>query len=154
MKTVATYHVVGFGQVNVVEQSDAGDRFWDLFGSSGECFNEGSPFRTRPTRCAVEQFLTHQLKEVLGRLETECERNRIGQGGLDEAVHEAAQKNNARLNQTAGSRQQDRLISAAEAEASRMNNGGRISQLAYLFEVYGEAGAIEVLRMARARNPG
>ncbi len=154
MKTVATYHVLGFGRVDVVEQNDAGDRFWDLFGSSGECLNEGSLFRTRPKRRAVEQFLTRQLKEVLSRLETECERNRVGQEEMDEAVHEAAQKNDAKLNQTAGSRQQERLISAAEAEAARVNNGGRIHQLAYLFEVYGESGTIEVLRKAGAQNRG
>jgi hypothetical protein len=150
MKTVATYHVLGFGQVDIVEQNDAGDRFWDLFGSSGECLNEGSPFRRKPTRRAVEQFLSRQLKEVLRRLEKECEQNRIGQEGLDEAVHEAAQGNNTKLNQTAGSRQQERLISAAEAEAARVNNGGRVRQLAYLFEVYGEAETIEVLRKAGA----
>lgn len=150
MRTVATYHVLGFGRVDLVEQSRAGDRFWDLFGSSGECLNEGNPFHRKPTRRAVEQFLACELKEVLVRLETECDRNRIGQEGLDEAVHEAAQRKNARLNQTAGSRQQERLISAAEAEATRVNNGGRIHQLSYLFEVYGEAGTIEVLRKAGA----
>jgi len=88
MRTVATYHVLGFGRVDLVEQSRAGDRFWDLFGSSGECLNEGNPFHRKPTRRAVEQFLACELKEVLVRLETECDRNRIGQEGLDEAVHE------------------------------------------------------------------
>lgn len=150
MKTAATYHVPGFGDVDVVEQSDAGERFWDLFGSADECLNEGHPFWGKPTRRAVEQFLSHQLKEVLGRLEKECERNRIGQEELDEAVHEAAQRNNARLNQTVDGRQQERLISTAETEAARINNGGRAHQLSYLFEVYGEAGAIEVLRKAGA----
>lgn len=150
MKTAATYHVPGFGDVDVVEQNDAGERFWDLFGSAGECLNEGHPFWTKPTRRAVEQFLSRQLKEVLGRLEKECERNRIGQEELDEAVHEAAQRNNARLNQTVDGRQQERLISTAEIEAARINNGGRAHQLSYLFEVYGEAGAIEVLRKAGA----
>ncbi len=154
MKTVAHYHVPGFGSVEVVEQNDAGDRFWDVFGSSGECLNEGSPFRRKPTRRAVEQFLACQLKEVLGRLETECERNRIGQEELDEAVHEAAQRNNTRVNHTAGSRRQERLISAAEAEAARVNNGGRVRQLAYLFEVYGESGTIEGLRGAGAHDRG
>lgn len=82
MKTVASYHVLGFGQVGVVEQNDAVDRFWDLFGSTGECLNEGSPFRRKPTRRAVKEFLSRQLKEVVGRLEKERERNRIGQGKL------------------------------------------------------------------------
>lgn len=150
MKTVASYHVLGFGQVGVVEQNDAVDRFWDLFGSTGECLNEGSPFRRKPTRRAVKEFLSRQLKEVVGRLEKERERNRIGQGKLDEAVHEAAQMANARLNQTAEDREQERLISSAEAEAARINNGGRVRQLAYLFEVYGETGAIEVLQHAGA----
>lgn len=150
MKTVANHHVLGFGQVDVVEQNDAGDRFWDLFGSTGECFNEGSPFRRKPTRRAVKEFLSCQLNEVLSRLERECERNRIGQEELDEAVHEAAQINNGKLNQTAEGRQQERLISAAEAEAARINNGGRIRQLTYLFEVYGETGAIEVLQKTGA----
>lgn len=150
MKTVATYHVSGFGQVDVVEQNDAGDRFWDLFGPTGECLNEGSPFRPKPTRPAVEEFLSRQLKEILSRLEKECERNRIAHEELDEAVHEAAQRNNARLNQTVDGRQQERLISTAETEAARINNGGRSHQLSYLFEVYGEAGAIEMLRKAGA----
>lgn len=154
MKTVAHYRVRGFGQVDVIEQNDAGDRFWDLFGSSGECLNEGSPFWEKPTRREVEEFLSRQLKEILSRLVTECERNRVGQEELDEAVHEAAQRNNARLNQTVEGRQQERLISAAEAEAARVNNGGRIHQLAYLFEVYGESVAIEVLRKAGAQNRG
>ena len=150
MNTVASYHMLGFGQVEVIEQEDAGDRFWDLFGSTGECLNEGSPFRRKPTRHAVEEFLSRQLKEVLSRLEKECERNQIGQEELDEAVHEAAQMNNARLTQTAESREQERLISAAETEAARINNGGRVHQLAYLFEVYGETGAIEVLQKSGA----
>jgi len=150
MKTVAGYPVLGFGQVDVVEHNDAGDRFWDLFGSTGECLNEGSPFRRKPTHRAVKAFLTCQLKGVVSRLERECERNRIGQQELDEAVHEAAQMNNARLNQTAESSQQKLLISTAEAEAARINNGGRVRQLAYLFEVYGETGAIELLQLAGA----
>lgn len=150
MKTVAGYRVLGFGQVEVVEQNDAGDRFWDLFGATGECLNEGSPFRKKPTRGAVEEFLSRQLKEVLSRLEKECERNRIGEEELDEAVHEAVQVNNARLNQTVEGQQQERLISAAETGAARINNGGRVHQLAYLFEVYGETGAIEVLKQAEA----
>lgn len=154
MKTVAHYHVPGFGSVEVVEQSDAGDRFWDVFGSSGECLNEGSPFRRKPTRRAVEQFLACQLKEVLGRLETECERNRIGQEELDEAVHEAAQAKKTDLGQAVGSRQREQLISAAEEQAARINNEGRARQLAYLLEVYGEAETIEVLRGAGAHDRG
>jgi hypothetical protein len=150
MIPVVSYSIPGFGQVDVIEQNHAGDRFWDLFGSSGECLNEGSPFHKKPTRHAVEEFLSVQLKEVLHRLETACERNKIGQEELDEAVHEAAQMNNTRLSQTAEGRKQERLISAAEAEAARINNGGCIHQLAYLFEVYGETGAIEVLRKAGA----
>ncbi len=149
MKTIAAYHVLGFDQVDLVEQNDAGGRFWDLFGSSGECLNEGSPFWEKPTRREVEEFLSRQLKEILGRLERECERNQLGQEELDGAVHEAAQRNNANLNQTAGSRQQEQLISAAEEQAARINNEGRVRQLAYLLEVYGEAGAVEVLRKAR-----
>lgn len=150
MLTVTSYHVPGFGAVDVVEQNDAGDRFWDLFASSGECLNEGDPFWREPTRNQVEEFLARQLKEVLSRLEKECERNQIGQEHLDEAVHEAAQTNNSRLDQAAEAHQQEQLIAAAEEEAARINNGGHTRQLAHLFEVYGEAGAIEVLRMVRA----
>ena len=150
MKTVANYHVLGFGQVDVVEQNDASDRFWDLFGSTGECLNEGSPFRRKPTRRAGKEFLLRQLKGDLGRLEKECERHRVGEEELDEAIHQAAQMNNARLNQTAESSHHERLISTAEAEAARINNGGRVRQLAYLFEVYGETGAIELLQLAGA----
>ena len=150
MLTVASYHVPGFGAVDVVEQNDAGDRFWDLFASSGECLNEGDPFWREPTRNQVEEFLARQLKEVLSRLEKECERNQIGQEHLDEAVHEAAQTNNSRLDQAAEAHQQEQLIATAETEAARINNGGRTRQLAYLIEVYGEAGTIEVLRKARA----
>src|SRR5437899_2236520 len=102
----------------------------------GNVSTEGSPFQRKPTRLAVEKYLALQLKEFLSRLEKECERNRIGQEELDEAVHEAAQMNNTRLSQTAEGRKQERLISAAEAEAARINNGGCIHQLAYLFEVY------------------
>lgn len=149
MKTVATHHVLGFGRVDVVEQGDAGDRFWDLFGPTGECLNEGRPFRAKPTRRTVEGFLAHQLKEILSRLEKECERYRIGQEELDEAVHEAAQMNNLRLNQMAGSRRQERLISTAEAKAARINNGGCVHQLAYLFEAHGEAGVLDVLKNVR-----
>jgi hypothetical protein len=148
MITVASYRVLGFGDVNVVEQNGAGDRFWDLFASSGECLNEGNPFWRKPTRREVEEYLSRQLKEVLSRLEKECERNRIGQEELDEAVHEAAQRNNARLNQAAEGRQ-ERLISAAEEKSVRINNEGRPRQLAYLFEVYGEAGTLEALKKAR-----
>lgn len=149
MITVTTHHVPGFGRIDVVEQNDAGGRFWDLFGSSGECLNEGSPFWEKPTRREVEEFLSRQLKEILGRLERECERNQLGQEELDGAMHEAAQQNNAKLNQTAESRRQEQLISAAEDQAARINNEGRARQLAYLLEVYGEAGALEVLRTAR-----
>lgn len=153
MKTVATHHVLGFGEVDVVEQNDAGHCFWGLFGSAGACLNEGHPFWTKPTRRAVEQFLSGQLKKVLSRLETECARNRIGQEDLDQLVHEATQRNNARLNEAAESRQQERLISEAEEQGARINNEGRAGQLAYLFEVYGEAGTIEALRKAAGCAP-
>ena len=149
MTTVAGYQVTGFGLVHVVEQNDAGDCYWDLFASSGECLNEGNPFRTKLTRHEVEAFLSHQLKEILSRLETERERNRIAQEELDEAIHEAAQTENARLNQTFEAREQERLVSTAEEKAARINNRGCVSQLAYLFEVYGEAGALEALKKAR-----
>jgi hypothetical protein len=149
MTSVASYTIPGFGEVDVVEQNDAGDRSWDLFAPSGECLNEGHPFDRKPTRRALEEFLSAQLKEVLHRLETECERNRIGQEELDEAVYEAARVNNVRLNETAKKQRQERLISTTEEKAARINNEGRTRQLAYLFEVYGEAGALEVLKKAR-----
>ena len=149
MKTVASYHVLGFGQVDVVEQDDTGDCFWDLFGPTGECLNEGNPFWKQPTRGEVGAFLSRQLKEILSRLEKECERNQLGQAELDEAVHEAAQAKNPDLSQAVGRRQQEQLICAAEEEAARINNEGRARQLAYLFEAYGEAGTIEVLKKAR-----
>src|SRR5437867_13053356 len=82
MVTVASYHVPGFGRVDVVEQNDGDGRFWELFGSAGECLNEGSPFQRKPTRHALEKYLALQLKEVLGQLEKEHERNRIGQEAL------------------------------------------------------------------------
>ena len=149
MVTVASYHVPGFGRVDVVEQNDGDDRFWDLFASSGECLNEGDSFWRKPTRREVEEFLAPQLKEVLGRLEKECERNQIAQEELDEAVHDAAQTNNAGLNQMAEVRQQEQLISTAEQQAAQINNGGRACQLAYLFEVYGEATTVQMLLKAK-----
>lgn len=148
MTTVASYRVTGFGLVDVVEQNTAGDCFWDLFASSGECLNESHPFHRKPTHREVEQFLSHQLNEVLSRLEKECEQSHVGQEELDEAVHEAAQVENARLNQTACGRPQ-RLIRTAEEKAARINNEGRTRQLAFLFEVYGEAGALEVVKNTR-----
>jgi hypothetical protein len=141
--------VPGFGTVDIVEQKDAGDRFWDLFGASGECLNEGNPFWRKPTRSEVEEFLAQKLKEVLTRLETECEQSHIDQEHLDEAIYEAAQMNNAGLNQAAEAPQQERLISTAEERAARINNGGRRSQLACLFEMYGERGAVELLQQLR-----
>ncbi len=148
MTTVASFRVPGFGQVDVVEQTDAGERFWDLFASSGECLNEGNPFLKKPTQNEVEEFLAPKLDDILSRLEKECERNRIGQEELDEAVHEAAQTINARLNQVAEGQRQERLISTADEAAARINNGGRRHQLAFLFAVYGEVAAVEVLRKA------
>ena len=149
MTTVASFRVPGFGQVDVVEQSYAGDRFWDLFGASGECLNEVNPFLKNHTQHEVEEFLARKLNDILSRLERECERNRIGQEELDEAVHEAAQTINARLNQVAEGQRQEPLISTAEEAAARINNGGRRHQLAFLFEVYGEVAAAEVLREAK-----
>jgi hypothetical protein len=149
MITVASYHVPGFGRVDVVEQNDGDDLFWELFASSGECLNEGDPFWGKPTRREVEEFLALQLKEVLSRLEKECEHNQITQEELDEAVHEAAQTNNAQLNQMAEVRQQEQLISTAEQQAAQINNGGRPCQLAYLFEVYGEAATVQALLKAK-----
>lgn len=148
MATCVTYHIAGFGLVDVVEQNDTGNRFWDLFGASGECLNEGSPFWMEPTRCEVEQFLALQLKEILTRLEVECERNQISQADLDERVHEAAQSMSTRLNDTTNIRRQDRLISAAEAEAARINNEGRARQRTYLLEAYGADGAIQALQQS------
>jgi hypothetical protein len=59
--TVGSYDVPGFGCVDVVEQNDeAGDRFWDLFGSTGQCLSEGNPFWKKPTSRQVEQFLAAQ----------------------------------------------------------------------------------------------
>ncbi|ODU24066.1 MAG: hypothetical protein ABS95_02435 [Verrucomicrobia bacterium SCN 57-15] len=149
MTTVASHHVTGFGLVDVVEQNEADDCFWDLFAPSGECLNEGNPFQRKPTRREVENFLSRQLKEVLNWLEKECEQRHIGQEALDEAVHEAVQVENARLNQTAKGRPQEHLISIAEEKAARINNDGRTAQLSFLFEVYGETGALEVVKNAR-----
>lgn len=149
MITVASYHVPGFGPVDIVEQKDAGDCFWDLFAASGECLNEGNPFWTKPTRSELEEFLAPKLKEVLTRLETECEHNHIDQEQLDEAIYEAAQMNNPGLNQAAEASQQERLISTAEERAARINNGGRRCQLACLFEMYGERGTVESLLKLR-----
>lgn len=149
MITVASYHVAGFGTVDIVEQNDADDRFWDLFAASGECLNEGNPFCGKPTRSEVEEFLAQILKEVLTRLEMECEQNHIDQEHLDEAIYEAAQMNNAGLNHAAEAPQQERLISTAEERAARINNGGRRCQLTCLFEMYGERGTVESLQKLR-----
>ena len=43
-------------------------------------------------------------------------------------------------------KQQERLITTAEEQAARANNGGRTSQLIYLLEAYGEAGAVKALQ--------
>lgn len=94
----------------------------------------------------METFLAARLKEALDRIEKECGKLSITQADLDELIHEAAQGDNTRLNQTSDVKRQERLIAAAEQHAARVNNGGRASQLVYLFEVYGETGAIEVLR--------
>ena len=146
MTTVASYSIPGFGEVDVVQQNDAGNRFWDLFAASGECLNKGHPFWSKPRRKQVETFLAQDLKETLARIEKECERLQITQEDLDEAIHEAAQAGNARLSQASDEKQQERLITTAEEQAARVNNGGRASQLVYLLEAYGEAGAVRVLR--------
>ena len=146
MTTVASYHIPGFGTVEVVQQNDGRNRFWDLFAASGECLNEGHPFWSKPRRKQVVTFLAQDLKETLARIEKECERLQITQEDLDEVIHEAAQASNRRLNQVSEEKQQERLITTAEEQAARVNNGGRASQLVYLLEAYGEAGAVRVLR--------
>jgi hypothetical protein len=146
MTTVASYRIPGFGTVDVVQQNDGRNRFWDLFAASGECLNEGHPFWSKPRRKQVETFLAHDLKEALARIEKECERLKITQEDLDEVIHEAAQAGNTRLSQASDQKQQERLITTAEEQAARVNNGGRASQLVYLLEAYGEAGAVRALR--------
>ena len=146
MTTVASYRIPGFGTVDVVQQNDGRNRFWDLFAASGECLNEGHPFWSEPRRKQVETFLAHNLKEALARIERECERTKITQEDLDEVIHEAAQAGNRRLNQVSEEKQQERLITTAEEQAARVNNGGRTSQLIYLLEAYGEAGAVKALQ--------
>lgn len=146
MTTVASYHIPGFGRVDVVEQNDTGNRFWDLFAASGECLNEGHPFWSKPRPKQVEAFLAQGLKEALARIEKECARLKIAQEDLDELIHEAAQAGNSRLNQASEEKQQERLITTAEEQAARINNGGRASQLVYLLEIYGEADALVALR--------
>jgi len=152
MTTVASYHILGFGTVEVVQQNDGRNRFWDLFAASGECLNEGHPFWSKPRRKQVETFLAHHLKEALARIESECERIKITQEDLDEVIHEAAQAGNRRLNQVSEEKQQERLITTAEEQAARVNNGGRTSQLIYLLEAYGEAGAVKALQDRHETN--
>ena len=152
MTTVASYHIPGFGTVEVVQQNDGRNRFWDLFAASGECLNEGHPFGSKPRRKQVETFLAHDLKEALARIEKECERLKITQEDLDEVIHEAAQAGNRRLNQVSEETQQERLITTAEEQAARINNGGRTSQLIYLLEAYGEAGAVKALQDRHGTN--
>ncbi len=152
MTTVASYRILGFGTVDVVQQNDGRNRFWDLFAASGECLNEGHPFRSEPRRKQVEAFLAHDLKEALARIEKECERLKIAQEDLDEVIHETAQTGNLRLNQVSEEKQQDRLITTAEEQAARINNGGRASQLIYLLEAYGEAGALKALQDRHETN--
>ncbi len=152
MIPVASYSIPGFGEVDVVQQNDAGNRIWDLFATSGEWLNEGHPFRYKPRRVQVEAFLAERLKEALARIRKECKRLRITQEDLDEVVHEAAQEDNTRLNQTSDARRQERLITSAEQHAASVNNGGRASQLAYLLKVYGEAGVLGALRDRRKEN--
>lgn len=152
MTTVASYRILGFGTVDVVQQNDGRNRFWDLFAASGECLNEGHPFRSEPRRKQVEAFLAHDLKEALARIEKECERLKIAQEDLDEVIHETAQTGNLRLNQVSEEKQQDRLIITAEEQAARINNGGRASQLIYLLEAYGEAGALKALQDRHETN--
>jgi hypothetical protein len=57
MKTVTSYNVPRFGLVDVVEQVDGDDLFYDLFDPSGTCLNEGCPFWTKPTFREVRKFL-------------------------------------------------------------------------------------------------
>ena len=152
MTTVASYHIPGFGTVEVVQQNDGRNRFWDLFAASGECLNEGHPFWSKPRRKQVETFLAQDLKEALARIEKECERLKITQEDLDEVIHEAAQAGNGRLNQVSEENQQERLITTAEEQAARVNNGGRASQLVHLLEAYGEAGAVKALQDRHETN--
>jgi uncharacterized protein (UPF0335 family) len=152
MTTVASYRIPGFGTVEVVQQNDGRNRFWDLFAASGECLNEGHPFWSEPQRKQVETFLAHNLKEALARIERECESIKITQEDLDEVIHEAAQAGNRRLNQVSEEKQQERLITTAEEQAARVNNGGRTSQLIYLLEAYGEAGAVKALQDRHETN--
>ena len=152
MTTIASHRIPGFGTVEVVQQNDGRNRFWDLFAASGECLNEGHPFWRKPQRKQVEAFLAHDLKEALARIEKECERLKITQEDLDEVVHEAAQTGNRRLNQVSEEKQQERLITTAEEQAARVNNGGRASQLVYLLEAYGEAGAVKALQDRHETN--
>jgi hypothetical protein len=152
MTTIASHRIPGFGTVEVVQQNDGRNRFWDLFAASGECLNEGHPFWRKPQRKQVEAFLAHDLKEALARIEKECERLKITQEDLDEVVHEAAPTGNRRLNQVSEEKQQERLITTAEEQAARVNNGGRASQLVYLLEAYGEAGAVQALQDRNETN--
>ena len=152
MTTVASYRIPGFGTVDVVQHNDGRNRVWDLFAASGECLNEGHPFRSKPRRKQVEAFLAHDLKEALARIEKECERLKIAQEDLDEVIHETAQTGNLRLNQVSEEKQQERLITTAEEQAARINNGGRASQLVYLLEAYGEAGALKALQDPHETN--
>ena len=152
MIPVASYNIPGFGEVDVVQQSDAGNRIWDLFSASGEWLNEGHAFRCKPRRAQVEAFLAERLKAALARIEKECKKLRTTQEDLDELVHEAAQADNMRLIQTSDAKRQERLITSAEQHAARVNNGGRASQLVYLLKVYGEAGVLGALRDRRKAN--
>lgn len=152
MTTVASHRIPGLGKVDVVQQNDAGNRFWNLLSVLGECLNEGHPFWSKPRRKQVEAFLAQGLKEALARIEKECERLKITQEDLDEVIHEAAQAGNRRLNQVSEEEQQERLITTAEEQAARVNNGGRASQLVYLLEAYGEAGAVRALQGRHETN--
>ena len=152
MTTVASYRIPGFGTVDVVQHNDGRNRVWDLFAASGECLSEEHPFWSEPRRKQVETFLAHDLKEALARIEKECERLKITQEDLDEVIHEAAQTGNLRLNQVSEEKQQERLITTAEEQAARVNNGGRASQLIYLLEAYGEAGAVNALQDRHETN--
>ena len=49
-------------------------------------------------------------------------------------------------------KQQERLITTAEEQAARVNNGGRASQLVHLLEAYGEAGAVKALQDRHETN--
>lgn len=118
MIPVASYRIPGFGEVDVVQQNDSGNRIWNLIAASGEWLNEGHAFRHEPRRAQVETFLAARLKEALDRIEKECGKLSITQADLDELTHEAAQGDNTRLNQTSDVKRQERLAVAGRRASS------------------------------------